>query len=59
MSGDRPHEWRFYLDDMIEFAENVIDYTKGSNRLILRLTKLKPQAWANERFRESSRPGLS
>ena len=34
MSGDRPHEWRFYLDDMIEFAENVIDYTKVSPTML-------------------------
>ena len=22
-------EWRFYLDDMIVFAEKVLDYTQG------------------------------
>ncbi len=27
MSGDR--EWRFYIDDMIRFAEKVIAYTHG------------------------------
>ena len=28
--SDRPHrEWRFYLDDMIGFAEKVIAYTEG------------------------------
>jgi uncharacterized protein with HEPN domain len=24
-----PREWRFYLDDMIEFAGKVLAYTKG------------------------------
>lgn len=32
MSKSGRREWRFYLDDMIEFAENVIDYTKGLER---------------------------
>lgn len=29
MSDATPREWRFYLDDMISFAENVIAYTEG------------------------------
>ncbi|MDX1587426.1 MAG: DUF86 domain-containing protein [Oleiphilaceae bacterium] len=29
MSDTHPREWRFYLDDMIEFARKVLDYTKG------------------------------
>ena len=29
MSDAAPREWRFYLDDMIEFAEKVIAYTDG------------------------------
>jgi uncharacterized protein with HEPN domain len=28
--SDKPHrEWRFYIDDMIGFADNVISYTDG------------------------------
>lgn len=40
MSGDRPHEWRFYLDDMIEFAENVLDYTRGLEQADLAADKI-------------------
>jgi uncharacterized protein with HEPN domain len=29
MSDAAQHEWRFYLDDMIGFAEKVIAYTQG------------------------------
>lgn len=29
MSEDAQREWRFYLDDMIGFAEKVIAYTHG------------------------------
>jgi uncharacterized protein with HEPN domain len=29
MSDSAPREWRFYLDDMIGFAEKIILYTKG------------------------------
>jgi len=29
MSDSRAREWRFYLHDMIGFAENVITYTEG------------------------------
>ncbi len=29
MSKDSTREWRFYLDDMISFAEKVIAYTDG------------------------------
>lgn len=29
MSDAAQREWRFYLDDMIEFAEKVIAYTDG------------------------------
>jgi len=29
MSDGAPREWRFYLDDMIGFAEKVILYTEG------------------------------
>ena len=29
MSNAVQHEWRFYLDDMIGFAEKVIAYTQG------------------------------
>lgn len=29
MSDSVQREWRFYLDDMIEFAEKVIAYTHG------------------------------
>jgi uncharacterized protein with HEPN domain len=29
MSDAVPREWRFYLDDMIDFAEKVIAYTDG------------------------------
>lgn len=29
MSDTSKREWRFYLDDMIEFAEKVLTYTDG------------------------------
>ena len=29
MSDPSPREWRFYIDDMISFAEKVIAYTDG------------------------------
>ena len=29
MSDSAPREWRFYIDDMIGFAEKVIAYTQG------------------------------
>lgn len=29
MSDAGQRKWRFYLDDMIEFAEKVLDYTAG------------------------------
>lgn len=29
MSDARQHEWRFYLDDMIDFARKVLAYTEG------------------------------
>ena len=29
MSDDFQREWHFYLNDMIEFAEKVLRYTKG------------------------------
>lgn len=29
MSDAAPRQWRFYLDDMIGFAEKVITYTQG------------------------------
>jgi len=29
MSDAGAREWRFYIDDMITFAENVISYTNG------------------------------
>jgi uncharacterized protein with HEPN domain len=29
MSEPREREWRFYLDDMITFAEKVLSYTDG------------------------------
>ncbi|MBI3374597.1 MAG: DUF86 domain-containing protein [Betaproteobacteria bacterium] len=29
MSDSVPREWRFYIDDMIGFAENVIAFTNG------------------------------
>lgn len=32
MSKSGRREWRFYLDDMIEFAENMLDYTRGLER---------------------------
>lgn len=30
--GAYPRAWRFYLDDMIGFAENVLTYTKGHSQ---------------------------
>ncbi len=32
MSDTPAREWRFYLDDMISFAEKVIAYTDGLNQ---------------------------
>lgn len=29
MSERGPREWRFYVEDMVEFAARVLDYTKG------------------------------
>ncbi|MBE0576150.1 MAG: DUF86 domain-containing protein [Desulfuromonadales bacterium] len=29
MSDARQREWRFYLDDMIDFAEKMLAYTDG------------------------------
>lgn len=29
MSEARGRQWRFYIDDMIEFAEKVVAYTDG------------------------------
>ena len=29
MSSDRNREWRFYISDMIGFAEKVLDYSDG------------------------------
>lgn len=29
MSDSSPREWRFYIDDMIGFAEKVSSYTEG------------------------------
>jgi len=29
MSESMQREWRFYLDDMIGFAEKVVSYTHG------------------------------
>ena len=33
MSDSTQREWRFYLDDMIGFAEKVIVYTKGLDQV--------------------------
>jgi uncharacterized protein with HEPN domain len=32
MSEAGKREWRFYLDDMIDFAEKVLAYTNGLNQ---------------------------
>ncbi|MBC8160278.1 MAG: DUF86 domain-containing protein [Roseiflexaceae bacterium] len=32
MSDAASRPWRFYLDDMISFAEKVLDYTAGFNQ---------------------------
>jgi uncharacterized protein with HEPN domain len=29
MSDNSKHEWRFYIDDMIDFAQKVMVYTEG------------------------------
>lgn len=29
MSERQPREWRFYIDDMMRFARNVLDYVDG------------------------------
>ena len=31
-SGQRPREWRFYVQDMIKFGEKVLSYTDGLDR---------------------------
>jgi uncharacterized protein with HEPN domain len=33
MSDTVQREWRFYVDDMINFAEKVIDYTEGYDQV--------------------------
>lgn len=35
-------EWRFYLDDMLTFAENVVAYSEGFNQE-------EPVGWGKER----------
>lgn len=37
-------EWRFYLDDMITFAENVLDYTSGLDQQTFISTRIKYDA---------------
>lgn len=32
MSDSQAREWRFYIDDMIEFSEKIITYTEGFNQ---------------------------
>lgn len=31
-AGKPAREWRFYIDDMIDFAEKVLSYTEGMNQ---------------------------
>jgi len=39
-SGGPQRAWRFYVDDMIGFAENVLSYTKGYNQNDFEQSKL-------------------
>lgn len=32
-SDQLPRTWRFYIDDMLEFAHKVLDYTKGYDQV--------------------------
>jgi uncharacterized protein with HEPN domain len=32
MSEGAPREWRFYVNDMIHYAEKVLAYSKGFNQ---------------------------
>lgn len=32
MSDNSKHEWRFYIDDMIDFAQKVMVYTEGLDK---------------------------
>lgn len=41
MSKSGRREWRFYLDDMIEFAENMLDYTRGPEHADLAADKVE------------------
>ena len=36
MSSPRTRKWRFYLDDMIDFAGKVLTYTDGLDQNQLR-----------------------
>ena len=37
MSDANEREWRFYLDDMIGFAEKVVAYTQGLDQVSVSL----------------------
>jgi uncharacterized protein with HEPN domain len=39
-----PREWRFYLDDMISFAEKVLAYTDGLDRAAFEVSGLNYDA---------------
>ena len=44
MSESAPREWRFYLDDMIKFAEKVIVYTDGLDQAAFATSELNYDA---------------
>jgi len=54
-----PREWRFYLDDMIEFSEKVLTYTDGFDQSRFEQTGLNYDAtlrnwsWSASRSRTS------
>ena len=46
MSESARREWRFYLDDMIAFAENVVIYTEGLDQADFVASRLNYDATA-------------
>ena len=40
MSEEATRDWRFYLDDMIQFAENVLAYTEGFDQQTFNQSRL-------------------
>lgn len=38
MSDNSKREWRFYIDDMIDFAEKVLAYTEGLDQAVFEVS---------------------